>query len=152
MELYFAYGSNLKQERFFGRVPGARCFGIARLDHWRLRMNKRGRDGSAKANLAAARGEAVWGALYRVRSRDWTRLDGFEGGYVRRRVRVCGPGGQVHEAVTYVSDRICDARPFDWYRALLVEGAREHGLPEDWVARLEALPFRPSAGAGARGR
>ncbi len=32
---------------------------------------------------------------------------------------------------------------FDWYKRLIVEGAREHGLPGDWVATLERLPEKP---------
>ena len=29
-----------------------------------------------------------------------------------------------------------DPVPFDWYCALVLEGAREHGLPEAYVAEL----------------
>ena len=29
-----------------------------------------------------------------------------------------------------------------WYREQLLAGAREHGLPADYVAMLEALPTR----------
>jgi gamma-glutamylcyclotransferase len=35
-----------------------------------------------------------------------------------------------------------DPRPFGWYKRLSVDGAREHGLPIDYVAALEALPER----------
>ena len=149
--LYFAYASNLKRERFFRRLPAARSVGIARLPHWTLRMNKRGRDGSAKANLSPLRGAEVWGALYTVPVSRWSRLDGFEGGYLRRRVSVWTPQGERREAVTYVSVRLQDALPFDWYRALMIEGAREHDLPAAWLARLEALPFRSSPPGAPRG-
>ena len=35
-----------------------------------------------------------------------------------------------------------DAVPFAWYKRLIVDGARAHELPEDWVRVLEALPER----------
>ena len=140
--LYFAYASNLKRERFSRRIPSARSVGIARLPHWNLRVNKRGHDGSAKANLSSLRNAEVWGALYELPASRLVRLDVFEGGYVRRRVRVWTPGGEAFEATTYVSDRLQDGLPLAWYRALMIEGAREHGLPAAWIARLESLPFR----------
>ena len=31
---------------------------------------------------------------------------------------------------------------FAWYKRLMLAGAREHGLPREWLALLEALPER----------
>ncbi len=144
IDLYFAYGSNMKTARLRGRVPSARALGIARLEERRLLVKKRGADGTAKANIVPSRGGVVWGVLFEIATRDWSRLDRHERGYVRTRVLVRSPTGYACEAITYVSDRPIDAVPFDWYRTLLIEGAREHGLPDDYVAHLEALPSRPS--------
>ena len=36
-----------------------------------------------------------------------------------------------------------DPVPYAWYKRLVIEGAREHGLPADYVAMLEAWPERP---------
>jgi hypothetical protein len=30
-------------------------------------------------------------------------------------------------------------RPYSWYRALVVAGAREHRIPEDYIALLETV-------------
>ena len=30
-------------------------------------------------------------------------------------------------------------RPYSWYKRFLVEGARSHGLPADYITMLEAL-------------
>jgi len=30
-------------------------------------------------------------------------------------------------------------RPYTWYKALVVAGAREHGLPSDYIARLQQI-------------
>ncbi len=115
--------------------------------------NKRGRDGSGKANLVEAPGETVWGVLYRVSERQLDELDRFEGGYTRLVLEV-HTGDVTHRAWTYVSLRLTeDPRPFDWYKQLMLAGAREHGLPEEWLARLHALPERsdPRADAGREG-
>jgi gamma-glutamylcyclotransferase (GGCT)/AIG2-like uncharacterized protein YtfP len=141
--LYFAYGSNLKEGRMRQRVSSARTEAVAFLDHHRLVCNKRGRDGSAKANLAREPGHRVWGVLYRIERDHLSLLDGFEMGYERIEVEVCTAAGDACRASTYRSDRITrDPIPFAWYRELILEGAREHGLPEEYLKLLEALPSR----------
>ena len=142
--LYFAYGSNLKLARVQARVPSARFFARARLPNGRLSLNKRGRDGSGKANLAPEGGAGVWGVLYDVEPEHWTWLDGHEQGYARADVRVHTEEGDEISALTYVATTLTDEPvAFDWYKRLIVEGAREHGLPGDWVAALERLPEKP---------
>lgn len=154
--LYFAYGSNLSSARLRARIEDVQPVGPALLADHRLALNKRGHDGSAKANLVVHPGESVWGVLYRLPRRHLEALDRFEGGYAREAVRVQPREGGFLEAVTYRSQRLVEGwLPFDWYRAHLVEGAREHGLPAAWIARLEALPFQPgppedAASAGPR--
>ena len=48
---YFAYGSNLVMARLRARVPVFGLIGPARLPAMRLTFDKRGSDGSGKANL-----------------------------------------------------------------------------------------------------
>lgn len=140
--LYFAYGSNLALARMRERVAGAEAVGAARLDGFRLCLDKCGRDGSGKANLREDAAEVVWGVLYRFDLREWPRLDAFEPGYERIAVSVA-VGGTSVDAFTYRSlDLTQDPVPFAWYKRLLVEGARAHALPDDWIRHLEALPSR----------
>jgi gamma-glutamylcyclotransferase len=122
-----------------GRVP---VLGPACIHGRRLECNKHGRDGSGKANLVETPGEMVWGVLYRLSSHQLDALDGFEGGYTRAELEVHAADA-THRAWTYVSLRLTeDPRPFDWYKQLMLTGAREHGLPDAWLARLRALPDR----------
>jgi hypothetical protein len=147
LELYFAYGSNLKLARLRERAPSARAGGRALLSGWRLAFDKPGRDGSAKANLRREVGSLVWGALYALAPGDWPRLDAAEPGYERIRVEVAIEGGEIVRAQTYAARaRARDQLPLEGYLRLVLEGAREHGLPADWVAALERL------GAGGGGR
>jgi hypothetical protein len=125
------------------RAPSAQARGPARLPGYRLTLDKRGQDGSGKANLREAADAAVWGALYDVGPDDWTRLDAFERDYERVAVRVEWRGAK-QDAITYLSRLLTDAPvAFHWYKQLIVEGARAHQLPESWIRLLAALPERP---------
>jgi hypothetical protein len=144
---YFAYGSNLASARLRERVPSAVVRGVARAPGFALRVDKRGADGSAKANLHPAidPGAEVWGAVYAIDAAEWPRLDRFEQGYARIEIEVWLDDA-CFLASTYRSDRLTvDPVPLDWYKRLMVDGAREHGLPEAWCARLAALPSRATA-------
>jgi gamma-glutamylcyclotransferase len=140
--LYFAYGSNLCLGRMRERVASARVVGPARVAGYRLALDKRGADGSGKANLVPDAGAGVWGVVYAIAAGDWTRLDACEPGYARIEVEARTPQRPL-AAWTYRA-RILTDDPvaFDWYKRLIVEGAREHGLPEEWLETLAGLPER----------
>ncbi len=116
---------------------------LARLDGHRLAFDKRGADGSGKANLSPDPLGLVWGVVYEIAATGWTALDRFEGGYRRIEVEVERPTGDTLPAQTYVSDRLCSELPFAWYLDLVVAGARAHGLPSDWIRLLETFEARP---------
>ena len=68
------------------------------------------------------------------------------GGYARRSLRLRLPNGNRAEAMTYIAgEPYIDAAcvPFDWYRDLVVAGAREHGLPPEYVRELERTAAAP---------
>ncbi len=144
MNLYFAYGSNLHHARMRARVPSSVFVTRARVPAGRLSLDKRGNDGSGKANLARAGGDGVWGVVYRIDSEHWERLDAYEPGYDRVPVDLLTEMGEALTAHTYVARILTDSPiPFDWYKRFLVEGAREHALPARWIATLEELPEKP---------
>lgn len=137
---YFAYGSNLKLSRMRERVPSAMVEGVALLSGYRLVWDKRGTDGTGKANLRADAEAAVWGVVYRLDTEHWDLLDVHEPGYQRFEVSVSWLDAP-RAVATYLSTRTTDAPlPAAWYKRLVVEGAREHGLPEPWIRALEACP------------
>jgi gamma-glutamylcyclotransferase (GGCT)/AIG2-like uncharacterized protein YtfP len=145
VDLYFAYGSNMSSPRLRERVPRARAHAAARLRGMRLAINKRGKDGSGKANVVVDGRFEVWGVVYEIAPDDWPILDRFEWGYVRRRDEVWIADGRVgvHLYVAHAPLTSEGLLPFDWYRDHMTRGAREHGLPEtvlDELARLPAIP------------
>ena len=150
LTLYFAYGSNLWTARMQERVPTARALGPACLPGHRLVCSKPGRDGSGKANLEPTPEQAVWGVLYRIDAEGLSQLDRFEGGYERIILEVVDMHGILRRASTYRSSlRSAEPVLFDWYRQLMIDGARLHGLPRSWLAFLETLPMRPDPARAA---
>jgi len=145
--LYFAYGSNLSASRMTERVPSARVVAPARAHGWRLSLGKRGRDGSGKATLIAEPESFVWGVVYAIDPHDWRRLDRYERGYTRVAVLLASEREQHIAAITYVAPETApDPTAFGWYKRLIVDGAREHGLPAAYIAELEQLPARDDPG------
>ena len=141
--LYFAYGSNMSSRRIEARLGACRELGVTCLKGYCLRFHKRGRDASGKCNIHYT-GDGrrhVYGGLYQLHESQAWRLDEFEGhGYARQRVTVLYQK-QLREAYTYValSQWIDETlRPFDWYRALVIQGAFDQGLPAAYVRRLSA--------------
>jgi cation transport regulator ChaC len=142
---YFAYGSNMQRATFEGRRgmrPARSLWGT--LAGYRLCFDLPVGSGErGVANLNADEAECVYGVLYLVTSAELERLDrteGVESGYYRRvEVDVVDRDGNVVRAWTYLSPHaVVGRKPSPRYIGLLLEGAREHELPPDYVARLEA--------------
>lgn len=143
-QFYFAYGSNLDLTRLVERVCHPTRAHAGFVEGWRLEMNKRGRDGSGKANLVRHDEARVWGVVYHFEHEWWHDLDPYEDDYERVMVEVVAADGRRSRAQTYQSLVFTeDPIAYDWYVGHVVGGAREHALPEDWVATLEGLPSRP---------
>lgn len=109
----------------------------------RLVFNKRSQDGSCKANVETNEPSNVWGVLYEIPDAHLEILNRGEGaGYSRVRMQIRLNDTEVTEAWVYLaSNPINDAalRPYTWYKQFLVEGAREHSLPPDYISELEVI-------------
>jgi gamma-glutamylcyclotransferase len=141
----FAYGSNMLTARMIARAPSACLLGPAILERFSLRWNKRSKDGSAKCSIEETghREDVVWGVLYALAREDKGKLDDFEGlgrGYGERVVAVIAHGRPLRASAYYATSVDVNVRPYDWYRDLVVAGAREHGLPPAYIRLLEAVP------------
>ncbi len=144
---YFAYGANMHDSAFRERRrmrplearPG-------RIAGYRLRFNLEGRPKgrAAPANISADPEGEVWGVLYRMTRRDLVRLNASEGipGWRYRPVELeaADMDGARIRAVAYIADgKREDGNPSLRYITLLRDGARDHGLPEHWLKRLDAV-------------
>ncbi len=149
---YFAYGSNMLERRLKhgSRVPSAEFISIGEVRDRVLRFHKLGKDGSAKCDAPVEAGGVVYGVLFDVPKVSLDRLDAVEdvprGGYHRTTLQVRIGDGAVVAAFTYnatpefVREGLL---PFDWYKALIVAGAIEHGLPQRYVDDVRGRPARP---------
>ncbi len=132
--------------RLGARVGAVRAVGRASLSGHQVRFHVRSQDGSSKADCVAceAPDEVAWGVLYEMTPAAKVILDGYEGlgrSYVERVVTPMLDGRPV-EAFAYVGHQsriAAGMAPYSWYRGHVVRGAREHGLPVDYVRRLEAV-------------
>ena len=146
---YFAYGSNMASSQMADRCPGAISLGAARLPGYRLAFDAwSNRRGGLVADVLPAPGSEVWGVLWQVTEEHAEALDRYEGvargQYRRENVRVESPNGERLEAFAYVICNPAEEGPTtDAYRALLLEGAREHDLPFAWVKAIEDVPTLP---------
>lgn len=144
--LYFAYGSNMALRRLSAtkRCPSARPLGAAELRGYELRWHKLSKDGSGKCDVV--RGSCtvrVLGVLFSIADDERGALDIAEGsghGYERKQMAVW-QGNVERQATLYVATQsaiIPTLKPYTWYKAWVVAGAKEHGLPDDYIAELEA--------------
>lgn len=157
--LYFSYGSNMSQARLRARAPSAVKVATGSLPYHDLRFHKISQvDGSAKCD-ALETGDPehrVLGVVYEIAATDKPLLDRAEGlgiGYGQKEVIIELSGGGSLVAFTYYATLIDPGlRPLDWYREHVLRGAREHGLPRDYVGRLEAVETVVDADARRRRR
>lgn len=139
--LVFAYGSNMKTDRMVKRVPSAKVVGKAFIANKKIQFNKKSKDGSGKANIMDSPGDVVWGVLYEVDSKQLSDFDRIEGGYNRINVGVTLHNGKQVEAQTYHSGELINTPvPFDWYKNMIIQGACEHKLPQDYIDCLKRIP------------
>ncbi len=137
---YFAYGSNLDADQMRERCPSSRGVERARLDGHRLgftRFSKRW-DGGV-ADLIRAPDSAVWGVLYHMHLDDLERLDRFEGGYERIRVRVVALG-ETHEAVSYSVREKQEHAPRDAYIGKMLHWGKHWAFPASYLDSLRRIP------------
>ena len=140
---YFAYGSNLSSARMRKRVPSARAVCAATLDDHQLTLGKPGRDGSGKATLVRVPGALCWGVVYAIDTDEWDLLDACEPGYGRTSRIVTTVARERLAVETYLAPATApDPVATPLYKSFIVDGAREHGLPADYVGSLERLPVR----------
>lgn len=146
---YFAYGSNLLTNRLKKRCPGAVPTKRAYADDWTVEFSKPSKDCSGKATLRRKTGSRTPGMLFEIPEAEVCCLDKCEGvgkGYERCdtfSVRLA-EGGKIVQVATYLATRTKpDCKPYDWYLALVIAGAREHKLDEDHHALLRLVAYKP---------
>jgi len=137
----------MSRRRIEERLGPCRARGAAGLKGYQLKFNKYGRDGSGKCTIQHTGDgrQHVLGGLFDLSQAQARQLDGFEGsGYSRHMVSL-NYQDQSLNAYTYiaVAQSIDDSLiPFDWYRALVLQGACELELARSYVLKIRSLPYK----------
>lgn len=143
--LYFSYGSNMSTLRLADRVQLVRVVTVARLYKHKLKFHKKGKDSSGKCDAVYTNneGDIVHGVVFEMAASEKLKLDGREGlnnGYEERTVSIYTKGGEELEAVMYYATHIEPSlKPYGWYKEHVLRGAREHGLPAEYIDAIEKI-------------
>jgi gamma-glutamylcyclotransferase len=154
---YFAYGSNLLSARLLARCASARVVCVAHAPGWAVSFSKPGADGSGKAGLAQSDNACHPGVVYEIARQELPLLDWFEGvgkGYTRLD-DFAGqlPDGSPLSLTTYMPIRHdATLKPYDWYLALCIAGAREQGLGDTVIGQFRAQAWLPDPDPLREGR
>lgn len=144
---YFAYGSNLHAAQMARLCPGHKFVGPARLPDHRLAFTLPDEEWQGGvADMQPSSGDEVWGALYRLEAHHLAALDTYEvfapdgpgeaNDYVRRLVKVNHSGAMREAWCYFVRAPHGHVAPSERYRAALIEGAIERGLPAEYVGEM----------------
>lgn len=147
---YFAYGSNLHPIRLQERVPSAEVIGVVKVEGRKLTFSKKSKDLSGKCSFyeSGNLNDVVYGVLYEFDSSDKQKLDSAEGkgyGYNEKHVSF-ELNDKAYTPFTYVADHEhldSSLAPYEWYKQFVVEGAKYHSMPDEYVACLEGVAAIP---------
>jgi gamma-glutamylcyclotransferase len=106
--------------------------------------------GSVKGDAQETRNpqDVVWGVVFDFADREKSALDNVEGlgtGYLEKTVTVTDTAGSNHHASMYFAEpAFIDAtrQPYSWYKRFVIDGARQHALPVEYIHAIEALPAK----------
>ena len=143
---YFAYGSNMDQNRLEERIKRKNLKRqIAILKNYCLMFNKIGDDGYGRANIER-NDEKVVGVLYELSKEELKTLDSIEKGYERTtlNVKLISVGEVDSEIYIASADKINNMlKPTKEYLNHLIKGADQHKLHDvdkNYVKMLEMTP------------
>ena len=131
--LYIAYGSNMNLEQMAYRCPNSKVVGNGKLKGWKLVFNLH-----ADVIETNDDNDSVPVVVWDIDSRDWTRLDMYEGYpsyYIKETVNVILDNGKIKKAVVYVmtDNRKGVCRPTKDYFECIETGYIENGIDVEYL-------------------
>jgi hypothetical protein len=140
MQPYFAYGMNMHLAHMRQTAPQAVPLGAGALEGFRFHLASHG-----YATIAPAPHQSLPGAVFLLSPEDERALDAFEGVeeglYAKHHLPVTlTASGETLDCLVYIAPAAPPApaaRP--GYIEIILQGAREHALPETHLAFLESF-------------
>ena len=149
----FAYGGIMNQSLVGGRGIRAQAIGVAKLPGHKLSFHGYTVvwDGAEETAVEAA-GHDLYGVLYKLGGTEADRLEAAHGvrlngtgDYFHYPVEVITMDGETVSAVMFRKAALRDQRlPSEPYLRTIIEGAKSHGLPEEYIAELAKTPTVPA--------
>jgi hypothetical protein len=137
---YFAYGSNMSFDRLTAqdRLPSAKVKTIGHITGYVFKFNKISIDGSGKGNIehTGNPNNMVYGVVYEFDKSEKSKLDNAEKGYDEITVTVSTPKGEIKAYAYYSTNTDNTLKPTASYKKYVVDGAKENGLPKDYIKKL----------------
>lgn len=145
---YFAYAGNMNLSQIKMSCASPKKVAVAKIDDHKLEFYDYAKmwDG-AQETLTPEPGSEVWGVIYELNMPDTDKLDlwhnvKFDGSgfYFHSPAKATAADGTQYDVLFYKKNQLVKAAPPSrQYVEYIVKGARESGLPEDYIARLEAV-------------
>jgi gamma-glutamylcyclotransferase len=144
---YLAFGSNLNKEDLRNwcdsrdeEIPNLLNPQIKRLENYQIGFTRKSKNrGGGVADIIEYKGDYCYGIVFDVSENDlkiidkkeWVRSD-HKGAYERLYLS--------DNLVTYVANKQGDFfQPSDRYLNIIIEGAKNYGLPQEWIKKLESF-------------
>jgi len=146
--LYFAYGSNMYTKQMKERLSRTSPFEaqVAVLRGYRLVFNKARQNAGPAGNIVYDPSGIVFGVIYTLNQDELKKLDKKEGvhsgQYGRTEISVeTVESGKIQVCTTYIAQAITNdnRRPDKDYLDKILNGAREHRLPESYIDYLNSF-------------
>lgn len=135
----------MSYKRLNTRISHIDSLGMAALYCHDLRFHKASeKDGSGKCDIFQTNNpeHVVLGVLYKIDPMEKPILDRYEGlgyGYEIKQVNVKMKGDLISAFTYYATHIDQELMPLGWYKEHVLRGARENGLPEDYVRKIERV-------------
>lgn len=153
---YFAYASNLLAKRIRINNPSAVRIGIGKLNNYQLTFNKySNRWKGCSATIIPHNGRNVWGAIWQLDLKHMSVLDAQEGVlqniYMPLTVPVELPNDSFRDCRVFqqcnvpntnenIHQLALDRLPSKVYLDIILDGAKESGLPKYYQQFLKTIP------------
>ena len=144
---YLAYGSNLHPLRITERAASGKLLGVLQMPGYALAFHKRSTDKSGKCLFYQTKNleNEIHCALFSLSETDKDELDNLEGlghGYFEQSVTVTVDGNTYRSSIYAAQPDFVDSslQPYDWYKGLVLAGARYHRFPDAYVQKIDAIP------------
>lgn len=143
---YFAYGSNMNFEQMRKRCPDSKFLKRVYLEDYRFIYDKGCDWWRTCGNIVKSKGSIVWGGLFEISDNDLKNLDEYEkyakGLYDRKIFGVNDGYGKILKAVSYFRGTEVEAVPCEEYQNVVLEGAKDCGLPEEYIENQIKTPAK----------